>query len=79
MTGVQTCALPIYIDKADYYSMGISSEHLPSVTDHNDHTFEAEENREVSVKGIASISIDLDNLNPDVFSECFDIDRKSVV
>lgn len=59
-----------YIFKADYYCMDHDHEHVPSVTDHNDHYFEAEDEFEVEVKGIATITIDRDNIDFDEFSKC---------
>jgi hypothetical protein len=59
-----------YIFKSDYYCM----EDAPSVTDHNDHYFEAEDEFEVIVTGTVSISIDRDNMKLDKFSECINQD-----
>jgi hypothetical protein len=59
-----------YIFKADYYCM--DHDNAPSVTDHNDHYFEAEDEFEIEVKGIATISIDRDKIDFDEFSECVD-------
>ena len=61
-----------YIFKSEYYSMDASREPVPSVTDHNDHYFEAEDDFDVVVNGMASISIDRDNIDFDEFSECVD-------
>ncbi|QCW83667.1 hypothetical protein EQU24_16520 [Methylotuvimicrobium buryatense] len=61
-----------YIYKADYYCMDDG----PSVTDHNDHYFEAEDEFEVIVTGAVSITIDRDKINMDEFSEC--IDQESI-
>ena len=49
-------------------------EDAPSVTDHNDHYFEAEDEFEVIVTGTVSISIDRDNMKLDKFSECINQD-----
>lgn len=45
-----------YIYKADYYCM--EDEISPSVTDHNDHYFEAEDDCEIQVTGTITILID---------------------
>lgn len=58
-----------YIFKSDYYSMNPEIEHIPSVTDHNDHYFEAEEEFELCINGLVSVSIDRDNINLEKFSE----------
>ncbi|MCP5245523.1 MAG: DUF4935 domain-containing protein [Burkholderiales bacterium] len=58
-----------YIFKSDYYCMDPEREHVPSVTDHNKHYFEAEDEFELSVSGLVSIAIDRDNINFDDFSE----------
>lgn len=58
-----------YIFKSDYYCMDPEREHVPSVTDHNKHYFEAEEEFELCVSGLVSISVDRDNINLDEFSE----------
>ncbi len=63
-----------YIFKADYYCM----DDAPSVTDHNDHYFEAEDEFEVIVTGTVSISIDRDKINMDEFSECIDQDSIAI-
>ncbi|HEH9409931.1 PIN domain-containing protein [Aeromonas salmonicida] len=53
-----------YIFKADYYGL----DNPPSVSDHNDHYFEAEEEFRVKVNGIASVMFDRDKLDFDDFS-----------
>lgn len=58
-----------YIFKSDYYCMDADREHVPSVTDHNDHYFEAEEEFELIVNGLVSITITKDNIDLDDFSE----------
>lgn len=58
-----------YIFKPDYYGMDPEREHVPSVTDHNKHYFEAEEEFELCVSGLVSIAVDRDNMNFDDFSE----------
>lgn len=50
-----TVTLIYYIYKADYYAL--HDDFSPSVTDHNDHYFEAEEEREVTVSGMLKIMI----------------------
>lgn len=63
-----------YIFKSDYYCMDFESVERPSVTDHNDHYFEAEEEFEISVTGIANLTIDRDNIDFDDFGACVDLD-----
>ncbi|QMV13952.1 PIN domain-containing protein [Vibrio spartinae] len=58
-----------YIFKSDYYCMDPEREHVPSVSDHNDHYFEAEEEFELCVSGLVSITIDRDNIDMDELSE----------
>lgn len=50
-----TVTLIYYVYKADYYAL--HDDVSPSVTDHNDHYFEAEEERDVTVRGILKIMI----------------------
>jgi hypothetical protein len=61
-----------YIFKADYYCMDHEREKVPSVSDHNDHYFEAEDEFTVEVRGVATISINRDDINFEDFSECVD-------
>lgn len=63
-----------YIFKSDYYCM----EEGPSVTDHNDHYFEAEDEFEVMVGGTVSISIDRSKLNVNAIYECIDNESISI-
>lgn len=58
-----------YIFKSDYSCMDADKEHVPSVTDHNDHYFEAEDEFELVVHGLVSITVNRDNINLDNFSE----------
>lgn len=58
-----------YIFKSDYYCMDPEREYVPSVTDHNDHYFAAEDEFELCVSGLVSITVDRDNINLDDFSE----------
>lgn len=55
-----------YIFKSDYYCL----ENAPSVSDHNDHYFEAEDEFDVLVTGTVSITINRDKINLGKFSEC---------
>lgn len=59
-----------YIYKSDYYCMDASEEYVPSVSEHNDHYFEAEDEFEVTVEGMVSITIDKGNINLENFEEC---------
>lgn len=54
-----------YIFKSDYYCMVSETEHVPPVTDHNKHYFEAEKEFELCVSGLVSISVDRGNINFD--------------
>ncbi len=63
-----------YIFKADYYCMDHDREHVPSVTDHNDHYFEAEDEFDIEVKGMATVSIDRDNIDYDDFGKCVNLE-----
>lgn len=58
-----------YIFKSDFYCMDSDKEHVPSVTDHNDHYFEAEDEFELNVYGLVSITVDRDNINLKEFSQ----------
>lgn len=58
-----------YIFKSDYYCIDPEREHVPAVTDHNDHYFEAEEEFELCVSGLVSITVDRNNIKLDDFSE----------
>jgi len=58
-----------YIFKSDYYCMDPDREHVPSVTDHNSHYFEAEDDFALNVHGLVSITVDRDNINLDEFSQ----------
>jgi PIN domain len=49
-----TAYLTYYIFKLDYYSL--DEDRMPSVTDHNDHYYEAEEELDVRVTGVLRVS-----------------------
>ncbi|MCF2861208.1 PIN domain-containing protein [Pseudoalteromonas sp. Cnat2-41] len=70
---IDVCAY-YYIFKADYYGM----EFPPSVSDHNDHYFEAEDEFRVTVQGIATVKFDRDNLDFDDFSNSLDLDSLKI-
>jgi hypothetical protein len=57
-----------YLFKGDYYAM----ESPPSVSDHNDHYFEVEDEFDITVQGIATVTFDRDNLDFDDFSTSLD-------
>jgi len=59
-----------YIFKSDYYCMDPEREHVPHVSDHNKHYFEAEEEFELCITGLVSIEIDRDNINLEDMSDC---------
>lgn len=60
-----TCTMLVsafyYIFKSDYYS--IDEARMPSVSDHNDHYFEAEAEFEIIISGSISIDIDIDQFD----------------
>ena len=58
-----------YIFKSDYHSMDPEIEHVPWISDHNDHYYETEEFFELCISGLVSITIDRYNINLDDFSE----------
>jgi len=59
-----------YIFKSDYYAMDYEEGKRPSVTDHNDHYFEAEDEFELFVEGVVSLTVDRENINLNNLSEC---------
>lgn len=59
-----------YIFKPDYYSMDSDNQHVPSVADHNDHYFQAEDELEVNIYGLLSLTLNRDKINPQNISEC---------
>jgi hypothetical protein len=59
-TFTTTVSIIYYIFKADFYS--IDEDRMPSVSYHNDHYFEAQDETEVQVYGIVKLSIDPDAL-----------------
>ena len=63
-----------YIFKSDYFSM----QNPPSVSDHNDHYYEAEGDFEVRVEGIAELSIDKKNVNIEEIEESIDIETVQI-
>ena len=58
-----------YIFKQDYWIMYEGIEHAPPISDWNDHYYEAEEDFELCISGLVSITIDRYNINLDDFSE----------
>lgn len=59
-----------YIFKSDYYCLDPDRENVPSISEHNDHYFEAEEEFNVKVTGLISITLDRDKIDVDEISEC---------
>lgn len=57
-----------YIFKSDYYCMDPENENVPSVTDHNDHYFQAQQEFELCVSGLVSVTVDKNNIDLDDFS-----------
>lgn len=62
-----SCAINVsaiyYIFKSDFYAL--DEEDMPSVSDHNDHYFEAESEFEVIVQGTISLNVQLDKVADD--------------
>lgn len=68
-----------YIFKSDYYCL--DEKKMPSVSDHNDHYFEAEENFEVNVFGLMKLSIDssiLKNISAESLEEHLTLEIDSI-
>lgn len=64
-----------YIFKSDYYALDIGGKkHRPSISDHNDHYYEAEDTFEICVKGVVTLSIDKSKLDSEEPAECVDTD-----
>lgn len=59
-----------YIFKSDYYAMELNY----SVTDHNDHYYEAESDFTVIVEGMATLSIDKNEIDFAEMDKCIDIE-----
>lgn len=55
-----TVEVTYYIFKSDYYCL--DEDDMPSVTDHNDHYFEAEDEREVNVSGTLRLSFPIESI-----------------
>lgn len=49
-----------------------------SVSDHNDHYFETEDEFRVTVRGIATVKFDRDNLDFDDFSNSLDLESLKI-
>lgn len=58
-----------YIFKSDYYCLDADHEHVPSISEHNDHYFEAEDEFDVRVSGLVSITINRDKIDVADISE----------
>lgn len=56
-----TVEVTYYIFKSDYYCLDETD--MPSVTDHNDHYFEAEDERVVHVSGTLRLSFPIESIN----------------
>lgn len=75
-TTVSAC---YYIFKADYYCL--KEERMPSVSDHNDHYFEAEEDFEVSVTGLLKLSVaqeEIKNISAETLGELISFEIDSI-
>jgi PIN domain len=80
-----TASLTYYIFKSDYYCL--DEDRMPSVTDHNDHYYEAEEDLDVCVTGVLRISfppeeikgLTLDTLKDHIDFEIDSIDKIEVL
>ena len=56
----EICFLRPYIFKADFYSIDESK--MPSISDHNDHYYEAEQEVYIYASGLLKISMPLNEL-----------------
>ncbi len=78
-TFLATVSITYYIFKADYFAL--DEDELPSVTEHNDHYYEAEEDREVRVSGLVKLTFAtaaLESLSAENIDEHIDIEIDSV-
>lgn len=55
-----TVLVTYYIFKSDYYCL--DEDKMPSVTDHNDHYYEAEDEREIHVSGTLRLSFPIESI-----------------
>lgn len=78
-TYVSTVSITYYIFKADYFTL--DGDNLPSVSDHNDHYYEAEEERLVRASGVIKLSFDptaLQSISAENIDENISIDIDSI-
>jgi rRNA-processing protein FCF1 len=73
-----------YIFKADYYMMRENNDFSLSVSDHNDHYFEVEDEFIVNVSGTAALTIDstsfdLDDISESIINGSIEIDEVSEI
>lgn len=78
-TFVATVSIDYYIFKSDYFTL--DEKRQPSVSDHNDHYYEAEEERQVRASGVIKLSFDpaaLKSLSAENIEEYISIDIDSM-
>ncbi|MEH6741808.1 MAG: hypothetical protein V7695_25120, partial [Sulfitobacter sp.] len=73
-----------YIYKPDYYMLREGSGHTLSISDHNDHYFEAEEDFNINVIGTAAFTIDSDSfdladISESIINGTLEIDEVSAI
>lgn len=73
-----------YIFKSDYYCMDEENENLPSISEHNDHYFEAEDEFDLKISGLVSITLDRDkidvnDISQSIVNDSIQIDEVSVI
>ena len=73
-----------YINKSDYYMMELERDSIPAVSDHNDHYFEAEEDFQIKVEGMAALTIDINkfelkNISESILNCMLEIDHISKI
>lgn len=78
-TYLATVSITYYIYKSDYFTL--DDEKQPSVSDHNDHYYEAEEERQVVASGVIKLSFDptdLKSLSSENIDEHISIEIDSI-
>ena len=80
-SGSASVTITYYLYKWDYYNVIEETERSISISDHNDHYFEVEEDVEVTVYGLAKVIIDqleLENISPDTYEGDIDVTIDSI-
>lgn len=74
-----TVSVIYYIFKSDFYTL--DENRIPSISDHNDHYYEAEEEIQVNVSGIVKLAFDpkaLTSLTPENINNHMNMDIESI-